>query len=337
MDLDNWSDLLLPAIENELRNIIEEKQKPSLDGLFSMLTYHLGWKKDGSEHKGKGKRIRPFLVLLTNDAANGDWQAALPAAAAVELVHNFSLIHDDIQDHSILRRGQETVWVRWGEPQAINAGDSMFVIALQAIQRLSRRNTPDLVYRASDILLNACLDLTYGQYLDLDYEKRDRVSLDDYWLMIEKKTAQLIGASTELGALIAGVDGERLSHFRNFGVFLGLAFQAQDDYLGIWGDAALMGKSNESDLISGKKSMPVLYGLNHIDSFGKRWRKGEITKDDIPYLVEMLGRGGAKSYTSERVKELTKKALDALDKTFPKNDSGQALRDLSKKLLIRNM
>ena len=336
MDLENWSNLLLPAIERELEEIIEERNEQSLDGLFSMLTYHLGWGDNGIGHKGKGKRIRPLLVLLTNDAANGNWEVALPAAAGVELVHNFSLIHDDIQDKSVLRRGQETVWVRWGESQAINAGDAMFVIALQALQRLNNKETPDLIVKASDILLNACLNLTMGQYLDLDYEKRDIVSLDDYWLMIEKKTAGLIGASTELGALIAGANEKRLLYFRNFGFYLGLAFQAQDDYLGIWGNSALMGKSNESDLISGKKSMPVLYGLNHIDSFNERWRKGGIKKDDVPYLADILDKGGAKSYTNEKVQELTQKALNALDKAYPQSSSRQALRVLSEKLLKRS-
>jgi geranylgeranyl diphosphate synthase type I len=276
------------------------------------------------------------LVLLTTAAAGGYWENALPAAAAVELVHNFSLIHDDIQDNSPLRRGRETVWKKWGLAQGINAGDSMFSLAHIALKRLEKLVPPEIALRAYQILPMSCLILTQGQYLDLSYEDRDDLTVDDYWPMIRGKTAALLATCSELGALIAGADTQEQEAYRKFGEYVGLAFQVQDDILGIWGDAAMTGKSTDSDLLAGKKSLPVLYSLNNKGEFAKRWQNGKISAEEVPELAKILEDEGADIYAQEAADSLTKQALEAMEDAKPRGDAKEALFELADMLIQRN-
>jgi len=328
---------MLDSLENELHFAIESQREPELDLYFSMLAYHLGWEGEGAGPEARGKRIRPLLVLLTCSAAGGKWQSALPAAAAVELVHNFSLIHDDIQDNSPLRRGRETVWKRWGIAQAINAGDAMLTIAQLTLLRLEKTTSPGIAIQAAHTLQRACLQLTKGQYLDLDYESRNQLSVEAYWQMVAGKTAALLGACTELGAIAAGCSDERRTAFRDFGTYLGLAFQAQDDILGIWGDAALTGKSNESDLIARKKSLPVLYGLQRDGRFKTRWNSGPIRENETEDVVQLLEAEGARQQTQDAASRMTEQALEALNRAAPEGEASQALMDLTNRLLRREI
>ena len=284
MYLNHLSSAMLPKIEEELVSIVRQARVHDSEQFYSMLAYHMGW--DERAVVAQGKRIRPLIVLLTTSATGGKWERALPAAAAVELVHNFSLIHDDIQDGSDLRRGRPTVWKIWGMPQAINVGDAMFALAHAAMLRLADTSSPETVIRASRLLLQTCLELTKGQYLDMQYEDRNDLTVDDYWPMVSGKTAALLAACTELGAIIASATEATCTAFHEFGRSLGLAFQAQDDYLGIWGDAALTGKSAESDLIPGKKSLPILFGLTQKGLFSQRWFEGPIGPEEVPTLAK---------------------------------------------------
>lgn len=209
-----------------------------------------------------GKKVRPTLCFLVAEALGADWTAALPAATAIELVHNFSLIHDDIQDRSQLRRHQEAVWVVWGVAQGINAGDALLIIAEQALTEVEPRLAPERVLGAYRLLLAACRALCEGQYLDLLWENAPAITVDEYLGMIERKTASLFACTAELGAYCAGADAATQSAFRDFGQALGLAFQVADDVLGIWGPEQETGKSAATDLISRKKTLPVLLGLN---------------------------------------------------------------------------
>ena len=227
----------MPAIEKELKKSIKRIEGPFYFELQRMMSYHMGWEGDGnSTVAGGGKRICPLLVLLTTAAAGGDWQLALPAASSVELIHNFSLLHDDIEDNSPLRRGRPTVWVKWGVPQAINTGDAMFSMAHLEMFNLEKMVPPIVTLEAAKIIQNTCLNLTQGQYLDISYEGRADLGIEDYYPMISGKTGALIAACTELGALVAEVDKNIQAYYRSFGLNLGLAFQALDDLLGIWGD-----------------------------------------------------------------------------------------------------
>ncbi len=256
-----------------------------------MLAYHLGWEGEKAGPEAQGKRIRPTLVLLCAAAAGGEWTRALPAASAVELIHNFSLLHDDIQDQSQLRRGRPAVWTKWGTAQAINAGDTLYTLAFMSLSRLAETTSPSVALQAQNILQAACLKLTQGQYLDLSYETRKNLSLPDYWPMVEGKTAALLAACAELGSLAGGADETAQSAFQTFGFYLGLAFQVLDDYLGLWGDAALTGKSTESDLVAGKKTLPVLYGLNQNGEFAQRWAAGPIPPEQAAVVAALLARG----------------------------------------------
>jgi geranylgeranyl diphosphate synthase, type I len=335
LTLDQLIEIMLPAIEEELEHSLSQVGRSELEGLYRMFAYHLGWEGEGAGPEARGKRIRPLLLLLTTAAAGGIWEQALPAAAAVELIHNFSLIHDDIEDNSPTRRGRATVWHKWGLAQAINAGDAMFTLAHLSILRMEETSPASSVLQAASILQHTCLRLTEGQYLDISYEARGDLTLDAYWSMVSGKTAALLSACTELGALAAQTSSERQESFREFGHFLGLAFQAKDDLLGIWGDSALTGKSAESDLLSGKKSLPVLFGLNKGGAFAHRWEGGGIHEQEVASLAKQLKDEGAFEYTQEAVERLTSQALQALRKANPAGDAGQALYTLADKLLSR--
>ena len=331
------SQVLLEAIENELHKSIEDQGEAELRQYYDMMTYHLGWEGKSAGPEAGGKRVRPLLLLLSCAAAGGDWQNSLPAAAAVELIHNFSLIHDDIQDNSPLRRGRETVWKRWGIAQAINAGDAMFTLAHLSLLRLERTTSPTITTQAALTLQLACLQLTKGQYLDLEYETQNQLPLEAYWYMVGGKTAALLGACTELGAIVANTPQARRAAFRDFGYHLGLAFQAQDDILGIWGDAALTGKSNESDLIAGKKSLPVIYGIEQDGPFAARWIQGSIQPQETRALADQLENEGARRYTQESANRMTERALQSLSEANPKAQAGDKLISLANRLLRREV
>ena len=200
---------LLSSIELELQKQISRLDQPRTGPFHQMLNYHMGWTGEGAGPEATGKRIRPLMVLLCASACGSDWTKTLPAAAAVELVHNFSLVHDDIQDNSPKRRGRDTAWVKWGAPMAINVGDALFVISNQAIIDLKENYPAEVVVKAAEILHNTCLDLTRGQYLDMSFEEQPDLTMDDYWPMIAGKTAALLSACCHLGALLGGAEDAR--------------------------------------------------------------------------------------------------------------------------------
>jgi geranylgeranyl diphosphate synthase type I len=322
-------------IEEELKAALQPIREAAYSGLHAMMAYHLGWEGPGAGPKASGKRVRPLLVTLTCAAAGGDWRQALPAAVSVELIHNFSLLHDDIEDNSPLRRGRPTVWTQWGIPQAINTGDSMFSLAHLALHRLQETTSAKTTLRASQILENTCLQLTQGQFLDIAYENRENLGLDDYWPMVSGKTAALIAACTELGALVAGAPEQAHASYRDFGLNLGLAFQVLDDYLGIWGEPAKTGKSAASDLLERKKSLPVLFGLGQRGLFARRWTQGPVRPEEVADLAAILAQEGAQSYTQESANHLTNLALQALEDAGPQGEAGQCLSHLAHQLLQR--
>lgn len=332
---DAFRQKMLPAIEKELKANIDRIKDPRHAPLREMLAYHMGWIGEGAGPRAQGKRIRPLLTLLTAAAAGGNWENALPAAAAVELVHNFSLIHDDIEDKSPQRRGRPTIWALWGIPQAVNAGDALFTIAYLALLRLEQTTTPQIALKAMGIMQDTCLQLTEGQYLDIAYEKQNDLTVDDYWPMVSGKTAALLAACTEIGALAGGASPETQAAYRRLGLSLGLAFQALDDLLGIWGDAALTGKSASSDLISGKKSLPVVFALSQNGEFARRWREGPIQSEEVEELARQLEIEGAQTFAQEAANRETQKALAALDQAAPAGDAGMGLRELARFLLNR--
>jgi geranylgeranyl diphosphate synthase type I len=329
--------IYLSTVEIELQKAVKQVDLGGDTKLHKMLAYHMGWFGKPINSEARGKRIRPLLVLLSCSAAGGDWTQALPAAVAVELVHNFSLLHDDIEDKSHLRRGRPTVWKKWGIAQAINAGDAMFILAHLQLLHLSKNLPHSANLLAMEILQQACLQLTQGQYLDLSYERRNDVTIDDYWMMINGKTAALISASTELGALSASCDAHVRGAFRNFGRNLGLAFQVQDDFLGIWGNATLTGKSNQSDLITKKNTLPILFGLANSEIFAERWNQGPILSAELDELIILLETTGAKSFTQIKAKDLIDQALRELEDVHLNETASVVLKSMALNLIHRQI
>ncbi|HPH97986.1 MAG TPA: polyprenyl synthetase family protein [Anaerolineaceae bacterium] len=337
MDDQTLTALMLQAVETELQNAVNQAFGPACGELRQMLAAHMGWEGAGAGPQARGKRLRPLLVLLSAAACGSPWHAALPAAAAVELLHNFSLIHDDIQDNSPLRRGRPTVWVTWGMPQAINAGDAMFSLSQVVLLRLAQTVSPQAAIQAADLFNRTCIRLTEGQYLDIAFEKRQNITLTDYQMMISGKTAALLAACCGLGAIAAGASPAIQTEMQTFGQEVGLAFQIIDDILGIWGDEQQTGKSHQSDLVSGKKTLPVLYALEQKGAFYEQWQVGPVTPAHVPAMISLLDACGARAYAEASARTHSQAALAALDAAIPqKNPAANTLLAMTNNLLFRH-
>ncbi len=335
MKLEQAAQNMLPAIEANLKHQVERLDQPRMKPFYEMLTYHMGWTGEGAGNEAVGKRIRPLLLLLVVDACGGKWLRAVEAAAAVELIHNFSLVHDDIQDHSDKRRGRLTVWKKWGAPMAINVGDALFVIANLAITGLLEQYPAEVVVRTAKILLENCLYLTSGQFLDMSYERHTDLSMEDYWPMIQGKTSALLAACTQIGSILGGADESAIEGYRLFGLQLGLAFQVQDDFLGIWGQEQFTGKSVSSDLEEGKNSLPIIYGISQKGRFAQRWKQGNFQPEEIQSIAQLLADEGGREYTAREAQRLSQMALATLYKTNPDEGATEGLVELVNKLLGR--
>jgi geranylgeranyl diphosphate synthase type I len=336
--LESFHQRILPPLEAEMRAVIQAAD-PRQAGLFGMLHYHLGW-ADAEFRPAlakSGKRVRPLLCLLACAACGGDWEQALPAGAAIELLHNFSLIHDDIEDRDETRRGRPTVWALWGQAQGINAGDGLYALSQLALVRLSERDVPaGTVVAAIDLFNRTCLALTGGQYLDIGFEERDAVSVAEYLAMVEGKTAALIGCACEMGALVAAAPAPRREHLRAFGHHLGMAFQMQDDVLGIWGDPSATGKPVGSDIARRKKSLPIVHGLERSSDLRAVLAQETLSEADVASATRLLEEAESRAYTEELAQEHHTQALTALEEADLHGPATQALHEMAQALLGRS-
>lgn len=329
---------MVPAVEREMKSVLRFEEGITPDPFYGMMQYHMGWvDTDLQPTDGNGgKRIRPVLCLLSCAAAGGSWEQAVPAGAAIELLHNFTLIHDDIQDASPTRRGRPTVWKIWGMEQAINSGDCMFALAHSALYRLVERGvSPKTVVRAAKSFDHTCLKLTQGQYRDMDFETRRDVTVDEYLDMIGGKTAALLTHCGELGALIAGADDETITHYATFARELGLAFQVKDDILGIWGNEDTIGKSAATDIKTRKKTLPVLYGLSQSADLRALYEQPENGPGFVSDVVQLLDHCGARTYAETMAARYSESAIDHLEAAQPEGSAARALHDLADLLLTR--
>lgn len=326
---------LQEAIENELMSCVGQAEDARYSEYQSMFTYQMDW--ETSENAKRGKRVRPLLVLLSTHAVGGNWSDALPAAAALELLHNFSLVHDDIQDKSPTRRGKATEWVKWGQALAINTGDGLLAISSLALKRLAPRLTAEKTLQIHDLTHTALLNLTRGQYLDMSFETQENVPVEDYWEMVHGKTCSLLATALEIGALIGGAAPWQQAALHTCGIRLGEAYQVQDDWLGIWGDSAQTGKSNQSDLLERKKSYPILCALALKGHFSQAWRSlpGSIPPTEIPGLLEALEKDGIRQKTEAKMSELYDDTFALLDTAGCSQDTLAPLRELFTKLIRR--
>jgi len=241
-------------IENEIHQLLPSKEPVNL---YQPMKYTLS---------AGGKRLRPVLLLLSCEAVGGHIRDCLPAAAAVELLHNFTLVHDDIMDQDDKRRGRETVHKKWNENVAILAGDGLLALAYDSLMKVRCSQ----IQRIGKIFSEALLTVCEGQALDGEFESRQMVSLDEYFNMIQKKTARLFAMSCEIGAICGGGDETEIEHLRKFGELLGKAFQIQDDLLDITISEETLGKSYGSDVKQGKKTFLVIHAFAHASERDKK-------------------------------------------------------------------
>jgi len=304
-------------IEAELRRAFDSRDLIH----YSLMRYHLGWEDPDGRPQGArhGKLLRPVLCVTSCEAVGGDVEAAFPLAAAVELLHNFSLIHDDIEDGSPQRHGRDAVWRVWGVAQAVNAGDGMFALAHVALDRLSdMRVDAQRVLAATRLLDSASLRLCEGQYLDLAFEKRLDVSCADYLTMVRGKTAALMAAAAGSGALVGEASPAAVSALEQFGEKLGFAFQVRDDVLGIWGESRETGKPTGEDIRARKKSFPVVYAMESAPAPDREelraiYGKEKLSEHDVARASMLLERAGAQVRSQEMASRYATEALRCLE------------------------
>jgi geranylgeranyl diphosphate synthase, type I len=306
---------LIADTEEEILRVLGNHDA-STAGVYDMIRYHLGLDGSGAS---AGKRMRPVLGLLAYASIAGDYRPALPGAAAVELGHNFSLVHDDIEDGDRERRHRPTVWALHGVAQAINTGDMLFSLSRMALHRLTDLGFSDAkVLRLMRLYDQTCVALCEGQYIDIATSEADDVmSVDLYFDMIGRKTAALIAASIEAGALLATDDDEVIARYRAFGWALGLAFQLNDDLLGIWGAEKATGKK-PSDIARRKKTLPVIYAFEHAGPEDRQrlaalYGNGGPGAAEVDEIVAILERTGARDYTRDQARRHRDEALAELD------------------------
>ncbi|WP_307867818.1 family 2 encapsulin nanocompartment cargo protein polyprenyl transferase [Umezawaea beigongshangensis] len=327
-----WSrDVVVPA----LRAAVDQLPASMRD----IAAYHLGWRdaQGRVDSADGGKTLRPALVLLAARAAGGDVANALPAAVAVELVHNFSLLHDDVMDGDETRRHRPTAWTVFGANAAVLAGDALQTLALEV---LATSGHPALLDQVR-VLNAAVLDLLDGQSADLAFEDRTDVVLAECVAMAEYKTGALLGGCCALGALAAGADPDRVRHLRGFGARLGLAFQLVDDLLGIWGDPEVTGKPVFSDLQNRKKSLPVVAALSSHTAAAREldalYRSDEVlTETDLARAAELIDVAGGRRWARTKADEQLSLAAEHLRVAGAEPVAAAELMELAKLVTRRD-
>jgi geranylgeranyl diphosphate synthase, type I len=301
--------------------------------------HHFGW---WDEHGGPvratgGKAIRPALALLTADAAGGTADAAVPAAVAIELVHSFSLLHDDVMDGDITRRHRPTAWTVFGVGAAILAGDALLTLAFDVLAASGRPVARDGMQRLSA----AVQDLVDGQSADMAFESRIDVGLPECLTMARKKTGALLGCACGLGVVFGGGQADHTEPLRGFGERLGVAFQLVDDLLGIWGDPHVTGKPVHSDLRQRKKSLPVVAALTSGTSAGRElaelYQQGEPLSDtDLIRAADLIDAAGGRAWCRSKADELLTEALSELWSTGPSDRAAAELAALAQMIIHRD-
>jgi geranylgeranyl diphosphate synthase type I len=324
-----------------------------LSDFYGQMRYHLGWVDSSFAPiaNNPGKLIRPTLLLLAYEAV-GAWeeattstttndylQRALPAAAAIELTHNFTLIHDDVEDGDAERRHRATLWSIWGIPQAINTGDGMFALARLVLwDVLDKGVEAEIAARLAALLDRTCLVLAEGQHLDTSFETRQDVSVAMYLDMIGRKTGMLIACAAEMGARLGTRDQRTIESLRHFGLAMGAAFQIRDDILGVWATTAELGKTPAGDIYRRKKSLPILHALEHADPDDQQrlyeiyQQSAAIMSEQAAEVLSIMERTQSRAYCHKFLNKQCQLAYEAL-KQVPRTSSSvsqRALQDLER-------
>ncbi len=331
-----------------------------LQPFYGQIAYHFGWVDTNflPEQSKSGKLLRPNLLLLAYEAA-GAWNAAagvdaaninekgylrraLPAAAAIEMTHNFTLIHDDIEDGDTQRHHRPTLWNVWGVPDAINTGDGLFALSRLTLWHVLNEGVEgNIAARLGAVLDKACLVLSEGQYLDISFEKRQDISVAMYEDMIGRKTGILMSCATEMGALLGTRDQETIERLRRFGYAMGIAFQVRDDLLGVWASVEELGKTSAGDIYRRKKSLPILHALEHANKRDRQYLRQVYTQEypvsteQVEAVLAIFERTGTKTYCRAFLAEQCRLAYEALS-SVPRTDSviaERAIEDME--MLVR--
>ena len=284
-----------------------------------------------------GKRVRPQLAMIASQLFGGKDEDVLPAALALEIFHNFTLLHDDVMDHAEVRRGRPTVHVKWNENTAILSGDQMLIEAYKMLSQVPTDKLPKVL----DLFNKMATEICEGQQYDVDFESQEHVAIDSYLLMIRLKTSVLLATALQMGAYIAGADEQAQDALYQFGIHIGLAFQIQDDILDVWGDPATFGKAIGGDIACNKKTYVTLTALQLADENSGRALRNWLSQtlqentEKIAAVTAIYNRLGVRAECEKRVVELTQQALDYLS-TLPQNAATDQLRQLADKLNTRN-
>ena len=318
------NDQLLAAIETYLAQC-ELPAEPEL--LYAPIGYSM---------TGGGKRLRPMLVLLACALYADDVRPALPAAAAVEMFHNFTLLHDDIMDHAAVRRGKPSVFAKWGENAAILSGDAMLICAYRLLAQSPEARLPELLKVFNEMALQVC----EGQQYDMDFEQKPKVSVVEYMHMIELKTSVLLAGSAVIGAILGGASEEDCRKLQRFGVELGLAFQLQDDLLDSYGDERL-GKVIGGDILEGKKTYLMITAMSHADEADREVLRATCGRADlsdaekIAAVKAVYDRYDVPRLTEQQISVRFERALSILETLAVDSARVQQLADFAKGLIDR--
>lgn len=310
---------------NEAIAKLDWKRQPY--GLYEPIEYTLA---------AGGKRVRPQLAMIASHMFGGQDQDVLPAALALEIFHNFTLLHDDVMDHAEVRRGRPTVHVKWNENTAILSGDQMLIEAYKMLSQVPADKLPKVLQLFNKMATEIC----EGQQYDVDFESQERVAIDDYLLMIRLKTSVLLATALQMGAYIAGAGEREQDALYQFGIHIGLAFQIQDDILDVWGDPATFGKAIGGDIACNKKTFVTLTALQLADEDSRHalhtWLSQTMQDnvEKIAAVTAIYDRLEVRAECEKRVVELTQQALSYLS-TLPQNAAADQLRQLADKLNTR--
>ena len=313
-------------INNEIAKL-NWKREPY--GLYEPIEYTLA---------AGGKRVRPQLAMIASRMFDGKDEAVLPAALALEVFHNFTLLHDDVMDKADMRRGRPTVHVKWNENTAILSGDQMLIEAYKLLSGVPADKLPKVLQLFNQMATEIC----EGQQYDVDFESQEQVALDDYLLMIRLKTSVLLANALQIGAYIAGADEQAQDALYQFGIAVGLAFQIQDDILDVWGDPQTFGKAVGGDISCNKKTfvyltaMQLATTLNHSTQPLNHWYSQvlEDNTEKIAAVKAIFEQLGVREACEAVVAQYTQSALEILD-TLPQNTATEQLRQLANKLHTR--
>ncbi len=324
LSIDSYRDVFTSYLQEK----IQIKDPASL---YEPITYIL---------KLGGKRLRPVLTLMTAEIFGADHKVALNAALAVEVFHNFSLVHDDIMDDAPLRRGEETVHEKWNLNTGILSGDAMLIQAYQLFESYENNTFRGL----AQIFSKTALEVCEGQQYDVDFEVRNDVTEAEYLKMIEYKTAVLVGAAMKMGALVANASEDDTQKIYDFGRLLGVAFQLQDDYLDAFGDPETFGKQVGGDIIENKKTFLYLKAIENGNTNDKEKlvamfanKNGVDNTAKIVFAKEVFDRSGASELTKKAIKNYTEQALQVLDSISVSDDKKQVLKDFGESLMYRTI